>query len=82
MSAQSMFNLALSQRLNDRSSLTLRVTDPFNQMGSTFESTNPLLQQVTERNFGARAVALSYTYNFGQQPRLQQRPAQTEEQES
>ncbi len=33
---------------------------------------NASLMQVTERNFGARAMYLTYQYVYGQQPRIRQ----------
>lgn len=56
--------------LNDRASVTLRVSDPFDQSGFSFRTESPLLLQDFDRSFGGRAVYLSFNYSFGEQPRL------------
>ncbi|CAN5716996.1 TonB-dependent receptor [soil metagenome] len=76
ISAMTMTNIALRQKLmGDRASVSLRVMDPFNTMGFGSEINDPRFFQETQRKFGARGVFLSFSYNFGQQPRVrQQRP--------
>ena len=74
MSAMTMTNVALRQKLRgDRSSVSLRVMDPFNTMGMGFVTDDGRFYQTSERKFGARGVFLSFNYAFGQQPRLRPR---------
>ncbi len=73
MSAFSMASLSLRQKLRgDRSSLTLRVMDPFNTMGFTVRTDDGRFIQESDRRFGARAVFLGFNYNFGRPPRIRQ----------
>ncbi|MBO6574404.1 MAG: TonB-dependent receptor [Rhodothermales bacterium] len=70
-------NLSLRQKLlNDKASLSLRVSDPLNQMGFTFELDSPTFYQLGERNWESRRATLTFTYNFGQAPKQQRRNAQ------
>jgi ferric enterobactin receptor len=70
-----MSTLALRQKvMGERGSLSLRIVDPLNRMGMTMQTTDPLYYQLNERRFGARAAYLTFSYNFGQQPRLRNRP--------
>jgi ferric enterobactin receptor len=70
-----MSTLSLRQKvMGDKGSLSLRVVDPLNRMGMTMQTTDPLYYQLNERRFGARAAYLTFSYNFGQQPRLRNRP--------
>jgi outer membrane receptor protein involved in Fe transport len=73
-----MTSLTLRQKLaGDRASLSLRVVDPFDQMGFRVEATNDDIRQITERNFDARSLHLTFQYNFGKPPRVRQpRPDQ------
>lgn len=74
VSGRSMFNLAARQRvLGDRGSVSLRVVDPFNTMRFRSLTEDDRLLQETERQFGARGIFLSFSYNVGQQPRNRQR---------
>ncbi len=83
ISGRSMFNLALRQQLlDDRASLTLRVVDPFNTMKFYSLTEDDRLFQESERRMGARGVFLTFSWSFGQQPRVrQQRPAEQPEME-
>lgn len=70
-----MSTLSLRQKvMGDKGSLSLRVVDPLNRMGFSMQTTDPLYYQLNERRFGARAAYLTFSYNFGQQPRLRNRP--------
>ena len=70
-----MSTLSLRQKvMGDKGSVSLRVVDPLNRMGFTMQTTDPLYYQLNERRFGARAAYLTFSYNFGQQPRLRNRP--------
>jgi outer membrane receptor protein involved in Fe transport len=64
------FNLALRQQfMNDRANLTLRVRDPFDLAGFSYELDQPTLYQELERDWGAQQVGLTFSYSFGQQDR-------------
>ncbi|HEU4885969.1 MAG TPA: TonB-dependent receptor, partial [Longimicrobium sp.] len=70
-----MSTLALRQKvMGEKGSLSLRVVDPLNRMGFSMETVDPLYFQLNERRFGARAAYLTFSYNFGQTPRLRNRP--------
>ena len=74
--SMTMSSVSLRQKvLGDKGSLNLRVMDPLNRMGMTTQTRDPLYYQLNERRFGARAVYLTFSYNFGQQPRMRNRPA-------
>ncbi|MET0398684.1 MAG: TonB-dependent receptor [Longimicrobiaceae bacterium] len=73
VSAFSMTSLSLRQKLRgDRSSLSLRVMDPFNTMRFNVRTDDGRFIQETDRRFGARAVFLGFNYNFGRPPRVRQ----------
>ena len=68
-----MTSLTLRQKLaGDRASLSLRVVDPFDQMGFRVEANDDNIRQITERNFDARSVHLTFQYTFGKPPRVRQ----------
>jgi ferric enterobactin receptor len=70
-----MSTLSLRQKvMGDKGSISLRVVDPLNRMGFSMQTTDPLYFQLNERSFGARAAYLTFSYNFGQQPRLRNGP--------
>lgn len=79
-SAQQMASFTVRQRLNPRSTIALRVSDPFNTMGFRVEAGDQTLWQITERRFGVRALHLTYQYTFGQAPRVRQPQPQQEPQ--
>jgi outer membrane receptor protein involved in Fe transport len=60
--------------LGERGSLSLRLADPFNTMRNrrtTDASAEELPYWIeSERTFGARAVTLGFSYNFGNAPKL------------
>lgn len=79
--ATTFSNLSVRQKvMGDKGSVSLRIMDPLNRMGFTSRTTDPLYLQLNERQFNGRAAYLTFTYNFGQQPRLRNRPP-TEAQE-
>ncbi|HEX8691128.1 MAG TPA: TonB-dependent receptor [Longimicrobium sp.] len=83
VSGFSMSNFSLRQKFwHDKGSLSLRLSDPFDQMGFTFHTFDALHEQESRRKFGARAAYLTFSYNFGQQPRIRQRPQQQPEQQA
>jgi outer membrane receptor protein involved in Fe transport len=66
-------NIVLRKKINgDKSSVSLRFTDPFNSQLFRVKVSNDDLTQFTERRFGARAMYLSYQMTFGQAPRVRQ----------
>ncbi|HJR54492.1 MAG TPA: TonB-dependent receptor [Gemmatimonadota bacterium] len=68
-----MTSLTLRQKLaGDRASLSLRVVDPFDTMGFRVEAADDNIRQITERNFDARSVHLTFQYTFGKPPRVRQ----------
>jgi outer membrane receptor protein involved in Fe transport len=73
--SQSMANLSIRQKLNgDKSSLTVRVADPFNAMRFRVQAGDDHVIQLTERTFNARALFVTFQTTFGHPPRLRQRP--------
>lgn len=76
-----MTTLTLRQKLfDDRASATLRLVDPFDTMGFRVEAGDENLVQITERNFDARSLQLTFQYNFGKAPKVRQpRPDQGQE---
>lgn len=76
-SAMQMTNFSVRHRLyGERGSVTLRVSDPFNTMRFRVEAGDDNIVQLTERRFNSRALHLSFQYNYGQAPRIRQRPQQ------
>lgn len=66
-------NIVLRKKINgEKSSLSLRVTDPFNSQMFRARASNDNLTQLTERRFGMRAMYLQYQMSFGQAPRVRQ----------
>lgn len=74
-----MANVAVRQKLSPKASLNLRVADPFETMRFSFTTNSPSFEQVQRRQFNARAVYLSFSYNFGHPPRLRTPPAQPQQ---
>ncbi|HET7233993.1 MAG TPA: TonB-dependent receptor [Longimicrobium sp.] len=79
--AFTMANFSIRQKVyGDKASLSLRVADPFDQMRFTFETADGNSEQISRRSFNARAVFLSFSYNFGRPPRIRQpRPDQQQQ---
>jgi ferric enterobactin receptor len=76
-----MSTLSLRQKvMGDKGSLSLRIVDPLNRMGFNSRTTDPMYLQLNERQFNGRAAYLTFSYNFGQQPRLRN-PSPAEAQE-
>jgi outer membrane receptor protein involved in Fe transport len=75
MSRFAMTNLSVRQKLRgDKATATLRVMDPFGTMGWTMRASDGRVIQLMDRRFGARGAFLSFNYNFGQAPKIRQRP--------
>lgn len=67
-----MSSMTLRQKLlDDRATMSLRVFDPFDVMGFRVEAGDENLVQITERDFDAREVQLTFQYSFGKPPRVQ-----------
>jgi hypothetical protein len=56
----------------DKASLSLRVQDPFDQMRFSFQTLSPEYEQISRNRFDARALYVSFSYNFGHPPRMRQ----------
>ncbi|HKY60226.1 MAG TPA: TonB-dependent receptor [Gemmatimonadota bacterium] len=70
-SSWKMASITLRQKLwDDRASLSLRFADPFDTMGFRVEAGDEHVFQVTERDFDARALHLTFQYNFGTAPKV------------
>jgi outer membrane receptor protein involved in Fe transport len=73
-----MTNLSLRKKIDgDKSSLSVRFSDPFNTGRFRVKAGDDDIIQLTERRFGAQAVFVTYQYNYGQAPRVRQ-PRQEE----
>jgi outer membrane receptor protein involved in Fe transport len=71
--AQQMANFALRKKLNgDKSSITLRVNDPFGTGVFRVRAGDDKVIQLTERGMGARTAFLAFQYNYGRAPRVRQ----------
>lgn len=72
-SSWKMASATLKQKLwDDRASLSLRFVDPFDTMGFRVEVGDDNVFQITERDFDARAIHLTFQYNFGSAPKIRQ----------
>jgi len=72
-SSWKMSSVTLRQKLvGDRATLSLRMVDPFDVQGFRAEAGNDDVTQITERKFDARALHLTFQYNFGQAPKVRQ----------
>jgi len=70
ISSFSVANLSVRQKLmGDKASLSLRVSDPLDRMGFQFEVADDTFYQLGSRKWDSRAASLTFTYNFGKQPR-------------
>ncbi len=73
--SSSMANVSVRQKLmGEKASVSLRVSDPFDTNRFRVEAGNDQIFQLTERRFNSRAVHLTFQYNFGQAPKIRQRP--------
>ena len=57
------------QLMNDRVTLNLMVTDPFDLYRSSFTTRDPTHVQIGRSRWSARAAVLSASYSFGRPPR-------------
>ena len=73
MGAMQMTNLSFKKKIDgDKSSVSLRLSDPFNTGTFRVQAGDAKLTQITERNMGNRAAYLTFQYNYGQTPRIRQ----------
>jgi outer membrane receptor protein involved in Fe transport len=73
ISSFSVANFSVRQKLmNDKASLSLRVSDPLDRMGFRFEVDNNDFYQLGTRKWESRQASLTFTYNFGQAPKRNQ----------
>jgi ferric enterobactin receptor len=71
--AQQMANLSLRKKINgDKSSVTIRVNDPFRTGAFRVRAGDDKVIQLTERYPGARVAFVAYQYNFGRPPRVRE----------
>ena len=78
--AFSIANLAVRHKVyDDRMTLSLRLSDPFNTQRFRIRAGDDNIIQLTERTFTSRAVHFGVQYNFGRPPRIRQRPEQQPE---
>ena len=71
IAAFSMSDFSVRRQLwNDRTSIALRVADPFDTMHFSNETDLARYVQRTRRDFSARAVYLTFRWGFGQTPKL------------
>ena len=71
--ATQMANFSVRKKIDgDNSSVTLRVSDPFQTMKFRILAGDDNVTQLTERTFGSRTVFLTYQYTYGQAPRVRQ----------
>ncbi|MGH7602356.1 MAG: outer membrane beta-barrel family protein, partial [Gemmatimonadaceae bacterium] len=76
-SAFVFMNFALRRKLwNDKGSVTLRASDPFNLMSYGFRTTDGRVIELNQQHFGQRALFVTLSRTFGQQLKL--RPQQQE----
>ena len=74
-------NVSLRQKVyGEKASVTLRVSDPFNTQRFRVNAGDDNIIQLTERTFTSRALHLTFQYNFGQAPRIRQRPQEPQQQ--
>lgn len=80
--AMSMTNLVVRHKLNgDKTTVTLRLSDPFETMRFRVEAGDDNIFQLTERSFNSRALHLSLQYTFGQAPKARKpQPQEPQEQ--
>jgi ferric enterobactin receptor len=80
ISGVSMLQLALRRKvLNDKGSISLRVTDPLDTMGFSFWTADERHYQESHRHFRIRSVHLGFSYSVGQQPRVRRLQADPEQ---
>ncbi len=71
--SRSIVQLSVRQKITEKSTLTARLSDPFQTMKFKIDVADDNIRQLTTRNFNNRALYLTYQYTFGTQPKLKQR---------
>jgi len=75
-----VFTAALQQKvLGDRGTVGLRIMDPLNTMKMRFTTADAVHSQSAWRKLESRMAHLTFSYTFGQQPRIRQRAPQNQE---
>lgn len=79
VSSSLMTHVGLRQQLmNDRVTVNLMMTDPFDLYRSSFTSRDPTFVQIGRSRWRARAAVLSASYSFGRPPRDRGRPREAD----
>ena len=74
MKGMFMSNVSVRQKLgSDKTSLTVRVMDPFDQMRFGFITEDATHWQETERRMNMRSLFLTISHSFGKPPRMESR---------
>ena len=74
ISSRTRVSFAARQKLmQDQTSVTLRVIDPFNTSRETTTTIDPRFEQVTDRRRAIRGLVLSINRTFGSAPKAQRR---------
>ncbi len=80
ISSSLMTHVGIRQQLmNDRVTLNLMVTDPFDLYRSSFTTRDPTHVQIGRSRWSARAAVLSASYSFGRPPRDRGRTRESDE---
>ena len=70
-SSVKMTNITLRKKLDgDKASVSVRFADPFNTNGFRVRAGDDQITQITERQFGVRAMFFTFQRNFGQAPKI------------
>jgi ferric enterobactin receptor len=81
MSKMQFTNITFKKKVDgDNSSVSLRLSDPFNTGRMSVRAGTGDITQITERSFGNRAAYLTYQWNYGQTPRIRQQPQEQQQQ--
>ena len=74
-------NFALRRKMwNDKGSVTLRVSDPFNLMTWGYQTADGRVIELSEQHFGQRGLFLTISRTFGQELKLRPQQQDTEPQ--
>jgi outer membrane receptor protein involved in Fe transport len=70
-SAQQQTFFSIRQKImQDKAAISLRLQDPFNTIGMRIKTGDDNITQITARKFGVRAAFLTFSYMFGQTPKI------------
>jgi len=82
ISSSLMTHVGIRQQLmNDRVTLNLMMTDPFDLYRSSFTTRDPTHVQIGRSRWSARAAVLSVAYSFGRPPRDRRAGGEAEEEQ-